>query len=111
MTPEEHADLNARIDALQARVDALITRLDSMLANEPEDPTQRIVPIPEHMLPHLPPLPERKTKWVGRGSEWARPSSENSIPTGGRVVYYWTDEAFIETTHFSGFSLFHIEAV
>jgi hypothetical protein len=110
MTPEEHADLNARIDALQARVDTLITRLDSMLAKEPEDPTQRILPIPEHMLPHLPPLPEGKTEWVGRGAEWPRSGSDNSLPTGNRVVYYWADE-FIETTHFSGFSLFHIEAV
>ena len=44
MTPEEHAVLNARIDALQAQVNALTARLDSMLAKEPDDPTQRILP-------------------------------------------------------------------
>lgn len=31
------------------------------------DPTRRVVPIPEEYLP-LPPLPEGKTQWVGRGT-------------------------------------------
>ena len=107
MTPEEHAALNARIDALQAQIDALITRLDSMLANEPEDPTQRIVPIPEHMLPHLPPLPEGKTEWVGRGG-----FDDTSIPTGDRCVSWWAKswEEFENAHYFSG-TQFHIEAV
>jgi hypothetical protein len=106
MTPEEHAALNARIDALQARVDALITRLDSMLAKEPEDPTQRILPIPEHMLPHLPPLPKGKTEWIGRGEFGSNPLKAND-----RTVFWFNPASkFIQTRIFSR-ELFHIEAV
>jgi hypothetical protein len=107
MTPEEHATLNARIDELQARIDALTARLDSMLANEPEDPTQRILPIPEHMMPHLPPLLEGKTEWVGRGG-----FDDTSIPTGDRCVFWWAKswEEFENAHYFSG-TQFHIEAV
>ena len=106
MTPE-HAETNARIDALQERIDALITRLDSMLANEPDDPTQRILPIPEHMLPHLPPLPEGKTEWVGRGEFdgiW--------IKANEQTVFWFNPDAlkFVQTRIFSR-ELFHIEAV
>ena len=107
MTPEEHAETNARIDALQARIDALITRLDSMLAKEPEDPTQRIVPIPEHMLPHLPPLPEGRTEWVGRGG-----FDGVEIEVGQRCVFWWHSRAldFNRTQLFCD-PFFHIEAV
>jgi hypothetical protein len=107
MTPEEHAALNARIDELQARVDALTARLDSMLAKEPEDPTQRILPIPEHMMPHLPPLPEGKTEWVGRGE-----FEGLEIEAGQRCVFYWDalHWAFGSTFYFSE-KTFHIEAV
>jgi hypothetical protein len=107
MTPEEHAALNARIDELQARVDALITRLDSMLADESEDPTQRILPIPEHMLPYLPPLPEGKTEWVGRGEFGGR-----LIDANHRAVFYFYEEGTKSspTTYFSD-TFFHIEAV
>jgi hypothetical protein len=107
MTPEQHAALNARIDALQARIDALITRLDFMLANEPEDPTQRIVPIPEHMLPHLPPLPEGKTEWIGRGE-----FGENPLKAKERAVFWFNNplSIFMPTRIFSR-ELFHIEAV
>jgi hypothetical protein len=106
MTPE-HAETNARIDALQERIDALITRLDSMLANEPDDPTQRILPIPEHMLPHLPPLPEGKTEWVGRGEFdgiW--------IKANEQTVFWFNPDSlkFVQTRIFSR-ELFHIEAV
>jgi hypothetical protein len=106
MTPE-HAALNARIDALQAQVDALAARLDSMLANEPEDPTQRIVPIPEHMLPHLPPLPKGKTEWVGRGE-----FDGLEIYADGRHVAYFSKigQRFFLCIHFSD-PHFHIEAV
>jgi hypothetical protein len=107
MTLEEIAALNSRIDELQARVDALITRLDSMLAKEPEDPTQRILPIPEHMLPHLPPLPKGKTEWVGRGEFWCL-----EIDASKRSVFYWDalHWAFGSTFYFSE-KTFHIEAV
>ena len=107
MTPEEHAALNSRIDALQARVNALTDRLDSMLAKEPEDPTQRIVPIPEHMLPHLPPLPKGKTEWVGRGR-----FGPNSLKANDRAVFWFSPAAveFVPTRIFSR-ELFHIEAV
>ena len=107
MIPEQHAATNARIDALQARVDALTARLDSMLANEPEDPTQRILPIPEHMLPHLPPLPEGKTEWVGRGEFGGR-----EIEAGQRCVFWWQTAFpdFYPTDLFSD-PHFHIEAV
>jgi hypothetical protein len=107
MTPEEHAALSARIDALQARVDTLITRLDSMLAKEPEDPTQRILPIPEHMLPHLPPLPKGKTEWVGRGE-----FKGMEIDASRRSVFYW--DAFhwdFGPTFYFSEKTFHIEAV
>ena len=102
-----HAALNSRIDALQARIDALTTRLDSMLAEEPEDPTQRILPIPEHMLPHLPPLPEGKTEWVGRGE-----FDGLEIEAGNRYVFWWqtTFPDFYPTDLFSD-PHFHIEAV
>jgi hypothetical protein len=107
MTLEEITALNARIDELQARINALITRLDSMLANEPEDPTQRIVPIPEHMLPHLPPLPKGKTEWVGRGEFTGR-----LIDANHRAVFYFYGQGTksFPTTYFSD-SFFHIEAV
>jgi hypothetical protein len=107
MTPEEHAETNARIDALQAQIDALTARLDSMLANEPEDPTQRILPIPEHMLPHLPPLPKGKTEWVGRGE-----FKDLEIDALKRWVFYWSKLhwAFDSTFYFSE-KTFHIEAV
>jgi hypothetical protein len=102
-----HAETNARIDALQAQIDTLTTRLDSMLANEPEDPTQRILPIPEHMLPHLPPLPMWKTVWVGRGEFGGR-----EIEVGQRHVFWWQTEFpnFYQTCFFSD-PHFHIEAV
>ena len=107
MTPEESTALNARIDALQAQVDALAARLGSMLADESEDPTQRIVPIPEHMLPHLPPLPEGKTEWVGRGEFGPNPLKAND-----RTVFWFNPAAveFVPTRIFSR-ELFHIEAV
>jgi hypothetical protein len=107
MTLEEITALNARIDELQARVDALIIRLDSMLAKEPDDPTQRIVPIPEHMLPHLPPLPEGKTEWVGRGE-----FEGLEIKVTRRYVFWW-DTAFPDfyQTEFFSDPHFHIEAV
>jgi hypothetical protein len=107
MTLEEITALNARIDELQARVNALITRLDSMLANEPEDPTQRILPIPGHMLPHLPPCPEGKTEWVGRGE-----FGGNSLKANDRTVFWFSPAAFefVPTRIFSR-ELFHIEAV
>jgi hypothetical protein len=107
MNPEEHTALNARIDALQAQIDALTARLDSMLAKEPEDPTQRIVPIPEHMLPYLPLLPEGKTEWVGRGE-----FGDTLIDAGNRSVFYFYEAGTKSspTTYFSD-PLFHIEAV
>jgi hypothetical protein len=106
MTHEEIAALNARIDELQARVDALITRLDCMIANEPDDPTQRIVPIPEHMLPHLPPLPEGKTAWVGRGE-----FGPNSLKANDRTVFWFNPVAKFMPTRIFSRELFHIEAV
>jgi hypothetical protein len=107
MTLEEITALNARIDELQARVEALIIRLDSMLAKEPDDPTQRIVPIPEHMLPHLPPLPKGKTEWIGRGE-----FGSNPLKTNDRAVFWFSPAVveFVPTRIFSR-ELFHIEAV
>ncbi len=105
MTPE-HAETNARIDALQAQVDALTARLDSMLANEPDDPTQRILPIPGHMLPHLPPLPKGKTEWVGRGEFGPNPLKAND-----RTVFWFNPAAKFMPTRIFSRELFHIEAV
>ena len=107
MTHQEHTALNARIDALQAQVDALITRLDSMLANEPDDPTQRIVPIPEPMLLYLPDLPVLKTRWVGRGT-----FEGMEIPCEGQWVYWWNQvNCQFERAHCFSDPHFHIEAV
>ncbi len=102
-----HAETNARIDALQAQVDALITRLDSMLANEPEDPTQRVLPIPEYMLLYLPDLPVLKTRWVGRGT-----FEGMEIPCEGQWVYWWNQvNCQFERAHCLSDPHFHIEAV
>jgi hypothetical protein len=108
MTPE-HAETNARIDALQAQVDALTARLDYMIANEPDDPTQRIAPIPEQMMPHLPPLPEGKTEWVGRG----RFEGLEIYAEKRHVAYFINSTRGLRcerTNHFSD-AFFHIEAV
>ena len=71
---------------------------------EPEDPTMREVPIPED-APPLPPLPEGKTRWVGRGG-----FDDTTIPTGARIVYFLTTIRWLETIAFST-KMFHIEAV
>ena len=70
------------------------------------DPTRQVVPIPEEYLP-LPPVPEGKTQWVGRGRfRGAR------YDAGDRDVRFcWmTKTAWISTDIFSG-DRFHIEAV
>lgn len=70
------------------------------------DPTRQVVPIPEEYLP-LPPLPEGKTQWVGRG----RFAGERYDAGDRDVRFCWmTNTAWISTDRFSG-DLLHIEAV
>lgn len=80
--------------------------------SEPEDPTRRIVPIPDHMHP-LPPLPDGYSNWVGRGCgeglRWHSPG----IFAENRVVR-WRRESIKEwrpTSYFSCDQIFHIEAI
>lgn len=74
----------------------------------PEDPTMREVPIPDEYLP-LPPLPEGKTRWVGRGV------FEDAVAYAGdrTVFYWWGGTQWLPTATFSSRSptQFHIEAV
>jgi hypothetical protein len=69
-----------------------------------KDPTQRIVPIPEEMLP-LPDAPEGK-KWVGRG----RFDLQEYEAERGRCVYYFEHRVW-EPTHMFSTGGFHIELI
>lgn len=70
------------------------------------DPTRRVVPIPEEYLP-LPPLPEGKTQWVGRGLF----GHEVHHTQGRDVMFYGTGtNSWWPTTAMTTY-YFHIEAV
>ena len=71
---------------------------------EPPDPTRRVVPIPEEMLP-LPPVPEGYDKWVGRGT-----FGGGLFRGKGRLIRYWGAEKWNLCDNFSNYQ-FHIEAV
>lgn len=79
---------------------------------EPDDPTQRIVPIPDHMHP-LPKLPDGYSQWVGRGSGDDDKWQEPGIDAENRVVNWWKEatKEWRPTSYFSGINLFHIEAI
>jgi hypothetical protein len=69
-----------------------------------QDPTQRIVPIPEGMLP-LPDAPEGK-KWVGRGR-----FSGVMIPGQGRVILWRSGAPDWDRCNNFSSSVFHIELI
>lgn len=80
-----------------------LTRKKGSLVYERQDPTRRVVPIPDGMLP-LPPAPEGKV-WVGRGT----------FPDRGyhgmfKVPAYWEDNQWKRCLCFSG-DFFHIELI
>lgn len=69
------------------------------------DPTRQVVPVPEEYLP-LPPLPEGKTQWVGRG----RFKGAN-YEAGDREVRFWSAVSEWWGTQWFSMEAFHIEAV
>lgn len=73
------------------------------------DPTRRVVPIPEEYLP-LPPLPEGKTQWVGRGR-----GTNDDKPMKDREVRFYDDDTDgskeWERTVSLSLDYFHIEAI
>lgn len=75
-------------------------------AVEPLDPTRRVVPIPEEMLP-LPPVPEGYDRWVGRGR-----FPETIFEGDGRVIQFWgtSSSIWIACDTFDS-NYFHIEAI
>jgi len=92
------AQINAKLDALNARLDRMEARAADM-----GDPTMRELPWnPE--WPEPPPLPEGKTRWVYRGSDW------NGVTWAkDRHIRYYAD-GWNLTISFSGYFP-HIEAV
>ena len=97
------------IEIPDAHAGELIQFLASITAKdtpqpEPTDPTQRIVPIPDEMLP-LPPLPKGYSKWVGRGT-----FEGQTIRAKGKKIAYWDLDVW-ETTSCLSLDFFHIEAI
>jgi len=99
------AQINAKLDAITERLDRMDARASEMEAIA--DPTMRELPW-DPTWPEPPPLPEGKTRWVNRGSEWPMPG----IETKDRIVYWFDSEhAWNRADTFSHTGIHHIEAV
>jgi hypothetical protein len=99
------AQINAKLDGINVRLDRMEARAAEM--DLTADPTQRELPWnPE--WPEPPPLPDGKTRWVNRGSEWPMPG----IETKNRIVYWFDSEhTWNRADVFSHAGIHHIEAV
>ena len=91
--------------ALDCEIDAMQLLCDALNANS--DPTMREVEIPAEMYP-LPPLPEGKTRWMGRGffaQKWHGPFRDRVIKYYEKIGNEWC------STRYFGYNFFHIEAI
>ena len=95
--------INAKLDAINARLDRIEARASDM-----DDITMLELPW-NPKWPEPPPLPEGKTRWVNRGTDWPR----FRMPTTNRSVY-WLKKFPLEwrrAEDFSHVGVYHIEAV
>jgi hypothetical protein len=99
------AQINAKLDAINARLTRMEARAAAM--ESAADPTMMDLPW-DPTWPEPPPLPDGKTRWVNRGSEWPMPG----IDVGSRVVYWFDSEhKWNRADVFSHTGIPHIEAV